>query len=163
MTTTHIRWMIRRDLPAVLAIEQESFSAPWDEPQFIHFLRQRDCIGMVAEQADRVVGFMLYQFHPKRLHLLNFAVAAGCRRQGVGAAMVAKLASKLSSDKRNSITLEVCEANLDGQLFFKSQGFRAVCVFRDFYDNGTDAYRMRLRCSDTFVGIKQSESAEATQ
>jgi len=163
MTTTHIRWMIRRDLPAVLATEQESFPAPWDEPQFIYFLRKRDCIGMVAEQADRVVGFMLYQFHPKRLHLLNFAVSPDFRRQGVGAAMITKLASKLSSDKRNSITLEVCEANLDGQLFFKSQGLRAVCVFRDFYDNGTDAYRMRLRYSDTFASIKQSESAEATQ
>jgi ribosomal-protein-alanine N-acetyltransferase len=163
MTTTHIRWMIRRDLPAVLAIEQESFPAPWDEPQFIYFLRKRDCIGMVAEQADRVVGFMLYQFHPKRLHLLNFAVAAECRRQGVGAAMVTKLASKLSTGRRDSIGLEVSEANLPGQLFFKSQGFLAVSVIRDFYDNGDAAYRMRLRHSDTFADFSQGESLEVTK
>src|SRR5438046_713436 len=30
----HIRWMIRRDMPAVLAIEQECFEFPWYEADF---------------------------------------------------------------------------------------------------------------------------------
>ena len=53
--------MIRRDMPEVLAIEGESFEFPWLEDDFIHCLRQRNCIGMVAEHEDRVVGFMIYE------------------------------------------------------------------------------------------------------
>ena len=71
-----IRWMIRRDMPEVLKAEREGFEFPWSEEDFIRCLRQRNCIGMVAENADRVIGFMIYELHKTRLHLLNFAVAA---------------------------------------------------------------------------------------
>ena len=93
----HIRWMIRRDMPEVLAAEIESFEFPWSEEDFIRCLRQRNCIGMVAEHEDRVVGFMIYELHKSRIHVLNFAVAAGCRRMGVGSQMIAKLTAKLSA------------------------------------------------------------------
>lgn len=142
----HIRWMIRRDMPAVLAIEDQSFEFSWTEDDFIRCLRQRNCIGMVAEQDDQVVGFMIYELHKNRLHVLNFAVAQHVRRQGVGRAMVGKLLSKLSHERRNRIMLEVRETNLDAQLFFKQIGFRAVSVLRDFYDDSDeDAYLMQYR------------------
>src|SRR3954469_10610522 len=76
----HIRWMIRRDMPEVLAIEQQSFPFPWCEEEFLRVLRQRNCIGMVAEYGERVVGFMIYELHKNRLHVLNFSVAADSRR-----------------------------------------------------------------------------------
>ena len=142
----HIRWMIRRDMPAVLAIEEASFEFPWSEEEFIRCLRQRNCIGMVAERDDEVVGFMIYELHKNRLHILNFAVAPENRRQGVGKAMVGKLLSKLSHERRNRIMLEVRETNLEAQLFFKQIGFRAVSVLRDFYDDSDeDAYLMQFR------------------
>jgi ribosomal-protein-alanine N-acetyltransferase len=138
--------MIRRDMPAVLAIESQSFEFSWTEDDFIRCLRQRNCIGMVAEQDDQVVGFMIYELHKNRLHILNFAVASENRRQGVGKAMVGKLLSKLSHERRNRIMLEVRETNLDAQLFFKQIGFRAVSVLRDFYDDSDeDAYLMQFR------------------
>ena len=70
----HIRWMIRRDMPEVLDIENRSFEFAWTEEDFIRCLRQRNCIGMVAEHDERVVGFMIYELHKNRLHILNFAV-----------------------------------------------------------------------------------------
>ncbi len=142
----HIRWMIRRDMPAVLAIEDASFEFPWSEEEFIRCLRQRNCIGMVAEQDDQVVGFMIYELHKNRLHLLNFSVTPECRRTGVGTAMMEKLAGKLSTDRRNRIMLEVRETNLEAQLFFKNFGFKAISVLRDFYEDTTeDAYLMQYR------------------
>ena len=80
----HIRWMIRRDMPEVLEIEERSFEFPWTEEDFIRCLRQRNCIGMVAEHDERVVGFMIYELHKTRLHLLNFCVHRDLRRRGVG-------------------------------------------------------------------------------
>ena len=50
-----IRWMIRRDMPEVLDIEQQSFEFAWTEEDFLCCLRQRNCIGMVAERQERQV------------------------------------------------------------------------------------------------------------
>ena len=141
----HIRWMIRRDMPEVLQAEQSSFEFAWTEEDFLRCLRQRNCIGMVAEQGERVVGFMIYELHKNKLHILNFAVHPRFRRFGVGTQMVAKLISKLSSHRRTRITLEVRETNLSAQLFFRCQGFKAVRVLRAFYeDSGEDAFLMQI-------------------
>jgi ribosomal-protein-alanine N-acetyltransferase len=140
----HIRWMIRRDMPEVLDIERESFEFPWFEEDFIRCLRQRNCIGMVAEHAEHVVGFMIYELHKTRLHILNFAVGAPLRHRSVGTQMIEKLVGKLSSQRRTEITLEVRETNLGAQIFFRESGFRAINVLRDFYDDSTeDAYVMQ--------------------
>ena len=77
----HIRWMIRRDMPEVLSIEKSSFEFPWSEEDFIRCLRQRNCIGMVAEYDERVVGFMIYELHKDQLHVLNFSVRPDIRRR----------------------------------------------------------------------------------
>jgi len=139
----HIRWMIRRDMPEVLDTEQRSFEFAWTEEDFLRCLRQRNCIGMVAEQGEKVVGFMIYELHKTKLHILNFAVNPAMRRQNIGTQMVAKLISKLSSHRRTRITLEVRETNLAAQLFFRKQEFRAVRVLRNFYeDTGEDAFLM---------------------
>src|SRR5690349_23819523 len=96
----HIRWMIRGDMHEGLDIESESFEFPWTEEDFIRCLRQRNCIGMVAEQDDRVVGFMIYELHKTRLHVLNFAVGRSQRRRGIGGQMMNKLIGKLSPARR---------------------------------------------------------------
>ncbi|WP_153556329.1 ribosomal protein S18-alanine N-acetyltransferase [Roseimaritima sediminicola] len=149
-TCVHIRWMIRRDMQAVLEIESTNFEFAWSEEDFIRCLRQRNCIGMVAERDERVVGFMIYELHKNRLHILNFAVAPEVKRQGIGRSMINKLMGKLSHERRNRIMLEVRETNLDAQLFFRGLGFRAVSVLRDFYDDSTeDAYLMQYRYQPT--------------
>jgi ribosomal-protein-alanine N-acetyltransferase len=140
---THIRWMIRRDMPEVLAIETASFEFPWCEDDFLRALQQRNCIGMVAEHEGRIVGFMVYELHKTQIHVLNFAVAPELRRHGIGSQMLAKLSSKLSSERRTRIVLEVRETNLAAQLFFRAAGFRAISVLREFYeDTPEDAYIM---------------------
>lgn len=140
-----IRWLIRRDMPEVLSIEQSSFEYAWTEEDFLCCLRQRNCIGMVAERDGHIVGFMIYELHKARLRLLNFAVAPEARRQRVGGQMVRRLIDKLSQQRRREIMLEVRETNLAAQLFFKSLGFMALGVLRDRYDDTTeDAYLMRF-------------------
>lgn len=141
-----IRWLIRRDLPEVLAIEQACFEWAWTEEDFIELLRQRNCIGMVAEQDHEVVGFMVYELHKSNLRLLNFAVDPRFHRQGIGKAMMTRLADKLSQQMRKEITVEIRETNVPAQLFFRDNGFRAVRILRDYYDDtDEDAYVMRYR------------------
>jgi len=133
--------MIRRDMFDVLDIEQRCFEFPWDEDTFIRVLRQRNAIGMVIEHDERIVGFMIYELHKNRLHVLNFAVHPNFRRIGVGQQMIGKLIGKLDHARRRCILLEVRETNLQAQLFFRSMGFLAINVLENFYDDSTeDAY-----------------------
>ena len=141
---TQIRWLIRRDMDDVLAIERASFQFPWTEEEFLCCLRQRNCIGTVAELDHRIVGFIIYELHKSLLRILNFAVAPDVRRNGIGKQMVQRLIDKLSQQRRNEIVLEVRETNVPAQLFFASSGFRAVTVLRGHYnDTSEDAYYMR--------------------
>lgn len=141
--SVQVRWMIRRDMSEVLKVEKESFEFPWNEEDFLCCLRQRNCIGMVAEYEGRVIGFMIYELFQFRMHIMTFAVASQYRRCGVGSQMIEKLINKLSQQRRTSITLEIRETNLPAQLFFQKQRFLATSVLRDYYeDTAEDAYAM---------------------
>jgi [ribosomal protein S18]-alanine N-acetyltransferase len=154
-----IRWMIRPDMREVLDIESQSFEFPWDESDFLKCLRQRNSIGMVAEYDEIVRGYMVYELHKDRMHLLNFAVDPRFRRQGIGSAMVSKLKSKLQGTKRNRMTLEIRETNLSGQLFFRANGFSAIKVLRDYWEDSTeDAYVMVHRETDTMSVCRGHEA-----
>ena len=144
----HIRWAINIDMPRILDIESKSFEFPWDENDFRRCLRQRDCIGFAAEVNDTVVGYMVYELHENRVHVLNFAVHPDHRHKGVGRAMAEKVISRLDPQRRNRITLEVRETNLDAQLFWKAMGFKATQVLKGFYqETKEDAYLMVYRCN----------------
>jgi len=144
-----VRWMIRKDIPAVMAIENDSFEHSWSEDDLLSCMRQRSVIGMVADRNGQIAGFMVYEFHKHRLHILNFAVAREHRRTGVGRAMLNKLIGKLSPERRTRIMLEVRETNLNAQLFFKACGFRAVSILSGFWDDhNEDACLMQYRVAD---------------
>lgn len=144
-----IRWLIRRDMDEVLAIENGSFDYPWTEEEFLCCLRQRNCIGTVAETRGAgatVQGFMIYELHKHALRLLNFAVLPESRRHGVGSQMVQRLVDKLEQQRRTEISIEVRETNVPAQLFFSRRGFRAISVLKNHYDDTReDAYLMRYR------------------
>lgn len=139
----HVRWAIRRDMAEILAIEKAVFEFPWCEDDFIRCFRAKNVIGMVTEAGERVVGFMVYELHRTRVHILNFAVHPDFQGMGVGGTQMSKLLGKLEEDRRNRITTEVRERNLDAQLFFKRFGFRATSVLRGHYeDSDEDCYTM---------------------
>jgi [ribosomal protein S18]-alanine N-acetyltransferase len=149
MIPIQIRWMICRDMEQVLEIEGLAFPNPWSKEDFTRYLRQRNCIGMVAtddQEGKNIVGFMIYELHKTRLYITNFAVHSSCWRRGVGTAMVERLKTKISPQRRSRLVLEVRETNLAAQQFFRSQGFRAVSLLREFYeDSDEDAYMFHYR------------------
>ena len=148
-TPVHIRWMIRRDMPEVLDIENGSFEFPWSEEDFIRCLRQRNCIGMVAEHDERVVGFMIYELHKNRLHILNFAVHEQLRRRGVGSADGRQagrqaLAPAPQPDHAGSARDEPGRP----AVLPRPRASGRCRVLRDFYEDTTeDAYLMQYRYS----------------
>ena len=149
-----IRWMKHVDMEEVFRIERECFGDPWSEREFLTCLRQRNCIGLVAVEVSRkdpleesaFYGYMIYDLHKSRLHLLNLAVDPAYRLQGIGRAMIDKVVSKLSPGRRTKILVEVREANTAAHCFFRAMGFRAIKVLRDYYEESPeDAYLFQYR------------------
>lgn len=115
---------------------------------------------MVAEYEGRVVGFMIYEVPKNRIHLLNIATHPDFHRQGVARQMIQKLVGKLSHQRRNRIVMEVRETNLPALVFFRSLGFRAVVVLKNFYEEmNEDAYVLQYRldeaAQDAFIPINR--------
>jgi ribosomal-protein-alanine N-acetyltransferase len=120
----HIRWIVSRDLPEVLAIDQE-----WTEFNFRENLRQVNCAGMVAEVGAQVVGFVLYLLREKEIFIVRLKVHGEWQRKKVGTAIIEKLKLKLSSFRRPLLATVID----DGQClndFLRSCGFRAAFVGR---------------------------------
>jgi ribosomal-protein-alanine N-acetyltransferase len=155
----HFRPMLQRDMSEVLGIENCSFEFRWCKEDFVRQSRRRNSFALVVDyDFQRVVGFMVYEVYPKRLHVVNFAVHPRYRRRGVGAGMVRELSGRLSPNRRNRISLHVRDSNLDAQLFFRAVGFRAIDVIRDFYDETTeDAYLMEYRFTRKALCYEEAE------
>ena len=151
-TETQVRWMICRDMPEVMDIERQSFPHPWDDEHLLERLRQRNCIALVAERSDKVIGFTVYELLKSYLHVLNLAVHPQYRRQGVGRQIIDKLKSKLLQQRRTELRIEVSDENLAAQCFFREMEFKATNIIRGHYDEtDSDAYVMRYRLRSPVV------------
>lgn len=129
----HIRWMIRRDEKELMQIEEHNPNG-WAMDEFLKCLRERNCIGMVAEINERVVGHMVYLMQKHSLALLNIAVHPDYRRRGIGMAMLNKLVGKLSAHRRTAVTIEVGDDRLDLHLWLKASGFNAYRIHESSYE-----------------------------
>ena len=139
---SHVRWLVRRDIPQVLEIEQLGFSRPWSKEEFLGVLRCRNCIGMSAchPTNGEVFGFVIYELFPKRIQILNLAVHPSIWRRGVGRSLVSMVKTKLAPGKRERILTDVTECNVRGQLFWKGVGFQSIATLANYYCDDSAAY-----------------------
>lgn len=141
----HVRWMIRRDMPMVLEIEKnfERFAIGQDE--IIHFLRQRNMVGMVAvDEHEDIYGYIIYAIHKQFYNIVRFVTMPNT--PGVDAALFEKLRGKLNPPRRSLIRIYIAESDLPQQLLFQSLGFRAMTICKDWYcDPDEDAYLMQYQ------------------
>ena len=122
----HIRWAIRRDVGEIVRIS--SFGpCGMDEETWLDHVRQRNVIGVVAEDTDgRIVGYLLYQLDGRRVEVLAFGVHPACRRRKVGRNLVAWVARKLHIHRRAYAGVWVPESCLGMQLLLRSAFWRCV-------------------------------------
>lgn len=132
-TQAQLRWIVRRDMDDVLAIDRMAFSPEdrWDEAEWLTVLRQRNGIGTVCETNHDIHGAMVYSLHKSFLFIERVVVRNTDRRKGYGTQMVQRLIDKLTPQKRLSVETVVPEHMVGTQLFFASMGFVAVAIVRE--------------------------------
>jgi ribosomal protein S18 acetylase RimI-like enzyme len=146
LTINHadIRWMIRRDMAQVIALDQIN-DYSWPEVDFLDALRERDTIGMVFEKNDIILGYMIYRLEEKQITLVRLAVLEEIRRQGVGRALVEKMKTKLAAKRRGTLSVTVRERQLGVQLFLRACGLTCCLVEKGrFSKPDEDGYRMEF-------------------
>lgn len=133
------------DLPAILVIEQASFSDPWTLGAFRSMLGQSHVLASVAEsEAGEVVGYTIAWAIGDEAELANLAVAPGRRGQGIGRLLLDALLVTLDSRGGADVFLEVRDSNEAAQALYRSRGFLAAGRRKGYYRKPSeDAVVMR--------------------
>lgn len=101
---------------------------------------------MIAQVDGDTAGFVIYEAHKTRYHILDICVAPEYRRRGVATELIDRLVLKLKNTNRYQILAETGDEDLGTHLFFKSVGFRAIRVMKNYFsDPDQDAYLFQFR------------------
>lgn len=143
-TRFHLRWLVRKDMPGILAILDAS-NHPWTEATLLRYLRHRQHIGMTLEHDQNSVGVAFYCLKETHLLLRDIVIHPRYRRIGAARYIIDKIKDKVSAHPtRTAIHAIVREHNLVGQLFLKGNGFALKKIWREYYVSPMeDAYGFR--------------------
>ena len=121
-----IRGLELTDVSAVLSIQAESPElAQWTRLDYAR-IASAGMTGWVAECDGQIVGFMISRRVADEVEILNIAISARARRQGIGSKLIRhamRWALRLQAAK---IYLEVRESNAAAQQFYCRHGFTIV-------------------------------------
>jgi ribosomal-protein-alanine N-acetyltransferase len=120
------------DLKNLLDVELQSFpKSAYDVSTFInlHYLHPETFLVDVdpSDPGGRLSGYIV--FSPDG-HVISMAVLPGCRRKGIGKALIQKAMMHPST---RSLKLEVRRSNRDAQAFYLKMGFRIAGKIPGYY------------------------------
>jgi ribosomal-protein-alanine N-acetyltransferase len=141
-----IRKMAVDDVPAVVELDQKSFSLPWPERSFRFELTDNPASRCwVAELDGKVVGMIVVWLIVDEAHVATVATHPEYRRQGIGKRLLAHALRHIMQDGARSSFLEVRESNIAAQEMYRKFGYEVTGRRRRYYrDNDEDAILMSL-------------------
>jgi ribosomal-protein-alanine N-acetyltransferase len=141
-----IRKMTMEDLPAVVELDQKSFSLPWPERSFRFELSDNPASRCwVADLNGKVIGMIVVWLLVDEAHVATVATHPDYRRQGIGKRLLSHALLHMMQEGAQSSFLEVRESNLAAQEMYRRFGYEASGRRRRYYrDNDEDAILMTL-------------------
>ena len=139
MTNRPVTWAIRlaerRDVPALLAIEQAQFPEPWSRGMLL------DELGNVAKRRytvaveDGVVlGYLGVMFVLDELHVNTIGVRPESEGRGVASSLLDEAWADAAARGIARATLEVAVSNTRAQALYARYGFAPVGVRKNYYE-----------------------------
>jgi [ribosomal protein S18]-alanine N-acetyltransferase len=108
-----------------------------------YFLKLPSADGIVAEEAGKIVGFILTEENPPLAHIITLDVAEAQRRQGLGSALLADSERNLAARGVRTILLETATDNEAAVAFWQRHGYRTEATLKRYYLGRIDAFAMR--------------------
>lgn len=134
-----------RHLPQVERLEQVCFSVPWTEAQLRAQLPDDRHVFLVAERGGEVLGYVGLMYVLDEGYISNVAVSPDCRRQGIGAALIAELIRRAVQLELAFLTLEARASNAPAIRLYEKMGFQQVGRRKNYYQRPEeDAILMTL-------------------
>ena len=125
-------------VPAIAALEEQLFSAPWDEASVRGELINELSLWLVAEEDGCVLGYIGSQTVLGESDMLNLAVHPDHRRKGIGRMLTQALCDSLRQKGSQCITLEVRTSNNPAKSLYGSMGFVSVGRRHRYYSRPTE-------------------------
>ncbi len=144
LESLRIRRAIGTDLPALVALENRSFSADRLSPrQWRRHLDSGSALVLVASIDREPVGALVLLFHRGNdiARLYSLATAPESRGSGIGAALVAAAESAARAHRCRRMRLEVRRDNAGARRLYERRGYRPIGERAGYYADGEDALR----------------------
>lgn len=124
------------DIEAVVAIEAEAFSAPW-QPETFAGLLDRDTVELLVmtDEEDGVIGYSVLWCILDQGELANLAIAPSRRGSGLGAALLRHVLAVSRDRGVTKLFLEVRASNRRAIDLYLGFGFVEVGARRNYYED----------------------------
>jgi ribosomal-protein-alanine N-acetyltransferase len=148
MSDVTIRAGTPADLERVMEIAAQSETAGhWRREDYENIFSSSRTL-LVAEDGNKIVGFLIAHDIAGEWELENIAVAGGFRRQGTGRKLLESLLRAARSNATQCVLLEVRESNFAARKLYESCGFRRYGTRKSYYVKPSeDAVLYRFLCS----------------
>jgi ribosomal-protein-alanine N-acetyltransferase len=145
MSKLTIRNIQENDIPAVLEIEQISFTTPWSEQDFLNEMYKKNILLKVAVSEDNIIGYICVNYHLYESNILDLAVHPDYRRRGVATILMDEAIRELKKKGCAFMLLKVRVSNTIAQRFYELFGFKVEGIRKKFYGTPDEDALMMMR------------------
>jgi [ribosomal protein S18]-alanine N-acetyltransferase len=129
------RFDLDRDLDAVMAIEEDSFTNPWTRQMFEWDVRNTEVTRVYVARTSEVTvaAFCSCWLVFDELHIHSLAVRRDLRRQGLASALIREVLADASRHGATRATLEVRRSNEPALKLYEKLGFVVLGTRPSYY------------------------------
>lgn len=146
MTAIQLRQATPNDLDQLITLEKACFESDrMSRESYRSLLKKNTSFILIAETDQSLIGSSVtfLRKNSKKARLYSLCVLSEHRQQRIAAQLITAIEKILTKKGCHLLTLEVRIDNLPAIRFYQKQGYDTFGTSTHFYEDGTDALRMR--------------------
>ena len=142
-STCKVCEMSIKDIPAVVSIENKSFSTPWSATALKNELKKAFSLCYVAKVENNIIGYAIAWRVANEMQIANLAVDPRFRRLGIAQRLINALITQAIKEQVEAVHLEVRKSSAPAIRFYEKLGFHITGERKNYYQaEGIDAWLM---------------------
>ena len=123
----------KEDIPSLVKIEEEEFSTPFKEKDFLSIYESEISSVLVAKSGDTVLGYVSFTVIIDECQIINFATKNEFKRHGVGKSVMKSLIAHCKELGVTKYFLEVRVSNQAAISLYEKFGFVRVGISKGHF------------------------------